>query len=299
MKATRNIPAEMPDNADYFNNDFFRRFTLREASGPLRLTDSISRNYLFPTFYGDVTCAIGIFPCSYEKAARLVSENLHPDVKPVKMTKGRSLIAFSCYEYKNVMGVAPYNEVAMAIPVMVNAKFSPPLLPMIMSSFSRFGYYIAGMPVTSYENQLRGNRIWGLPKVTQDIDIRKEGNDCVTTVYEESGEAYLTLKVPMDGKPQRFDVTSNLYTRLNGRLLQNETNFMADFRVIKYMDQLFKKGVKPDRNYIQIGNTPSAKFLRDLDIEEHPFQFRYTGQMSSCFDLPKTETPAWLDALNR
>ena len=184
------------------------------------------------------------FYCSYEKAEKLVAEKLHPEIKPVRMTKGRSLIAFSCYEYKNVMGVAPYNEIAMAIPVMVNAKFSPPLLPMIMSSFKHFGYYIAGMPVTSYENQIRGNRIWGLPKVTQDIDIRKEGNDCVTTAYEENGKAYFTLRVPMDGTPQNFDVNQISTARLDGKVLQSETNFQAEFSVKKYMNQLFKKGAE-------------------------------------------------------
>ncbi len=299
MKASKTIPEGMLDNGDLFKNDFFNRFTLREALTPLKLNDSITKNYLFPTFYGDVTCAIGIFLCSYDKAEKLVAENLHPKIKPVKMTRGRSLIAFSCYEYKNVMGVAPYNEIAMAIPVMVNTKFSPPLLPMIMSSFKHSGYYIAGMPVTSYENQLRGNKIWGLPKVTQEIDIRKEGKDCVTTVYDENGKQYFTLRVPTEGTPQNFDVTSNLYTRLDGKILQNETNFKAAFSVNKYMNQLFKKGMKPERNYIQIGSSESARFLRDLEIEEHPFQFRYAEHMSSCFDLPNLNTPDWVNVLNK
>lgn len=299
MKALRNISPGLLDNREKFTDDFFKRFTLREALTPLKLTGSISKNYLFPTFYGDVTCALGIFLCSYTKAEKLVAESLHPEIKPVKMTKGRSLIAFSCYEYKNVMDVAPYNEIAMAIPVMVNAKFSPPLLPMIISSFKHFGYYVAGMPVTSYENQLRGNKIWGLPKLTHEIDIHKEGNDCVTTAYEENGKAYFTLRVPMDGAPQNFDVTSNLYSRLDGKVLQSETNFKAEFRVKKYMDQLFKKGVKPERNFIEIGDSPSAKFMRDLEIEEHPFQFRYAEHMSSCFDLPNVNTQPWLNKLNK
>ncbi|MCP4134201.1 MAG: acetoacetate decarboxylase family protein [bacterium] len=299
MKATMDIAAKLLDNDDLFNNEFYNRFELRHADEPLQLSNKISKNYRFPTFYGDVTCAIAIFLCSYEKAEKLVAQELHPDIKPVKATKGRSIIAFSCYEYKNVMGVAPYNEIAMAIPVMVNTKFRPPLLPMVMSSFSRFGYYIAGMPVTSYENQLRGNKIWGLPKVTQDIDITRSGNDCISTAYEESGEPYLTLTVPMEGTPTDFDVTSNLYSRLDGKLLQNETNFKANFKVKKYMNMLTKKGVKPDRTYIKIGNTASGKMLQDLEIEEHPFQFRYAENMSSCFDLPNKEVPKWVEELNK
>jgi len=295
MKATKTIPKEILDNAEdsAFKNDFFNRFKLRPADNPIALEKGISKNYLFPTFYGDVTCAISIFHCSYDKAQKLVQENLSSKVKPVKMTRGRSLIAFSSYQYKNVMGVAPYNEIAMAIPVMVNSKFAPPLLPMIMDSFSHFGYYIAGMPVTSYENQLRGNNIWGLPKVTQEISVKEENDLCITIAKEDDGNPYLTLKVPMTGSNAEFDVTSNLYSRLNGKLLQSETNFKANFAVNKYMDQIFKKGAKPDEEYITIGDSSSGKMLKDLDIEEHPFQFRYAEGMSSCFDLPTKEVQSW------
>ncbi|PKL36049.1 MAG: hypothetical protein CVV44_17660 [Spirochaetae bacterium HGW-Spirochaetae-1] len=300
MKPTMKIQQGMLDNQDspVFRNDFFRRFELRHADKPLQLNERISKKYLFPTFYGDVTCAIGIFMCSYEKAAALVARELHHKIKPVKLTKGRSIIAFSCYEYKNVMGVAPYNEIAMAIPVMVNTAFRPPVLPMILDSFSRFGYYIAGMPVTSFENQIRGNKIWGLPKVTQRIDMESLGGDCVTTAYEENGDPYLTIRVPRQGKPTQFDVSSYLYSRLNGTILRSETNFKAAFNVVKHMDLLFKKGARPDKKYIEIGNTPSTKMLHELEIEEHPFQLRYAEHMSSCFDLPDDKAPVWLNNLN-
>ncbi|HOT46237.1 MAG TPA: acetoacetate decarboxylase family protein [Spirochaetota bacterium] len=299
MKPTKDIPITMLDNggSPVFKNDFFERFTLRKAARPLQLTDRISKDYLFPTFYGDVTCAIAIFLCSYNKAEVLVAERLHPKIKPVRISRGRAIIAFSCYEYKNVMNVPPYNEIAMAVPVMVNAAFRPPLLPMIMK-FSRFGYYIAGMPVTSRENQIRGNRIWGLPKVTQRIDIEKKGSDCVTTAYENSGEPYLTLRVPVNGTAAEFDETSSLYSRLDGKLLRSETNFRAVFNVNKRMDLLFRKGVKPDRACIEIGRGGSAKLLRDLEIEEQPFQTRYAEHMSSCFDLPSEKTQNWFEKLN-
>ena len=299
MKATKTVPADMLDNENetIFKNDFFKRFKLRHAPAPLQLTDKIEKDYKFPTFYGNVTCAMGIFMCSYKKAAKLVAEKLNPSVKPVRMTRGRSIIAFSCYEYKNVMGVAPYNEIAMAIPVMVNAQFSPPLLPMIMNTFDHFGYYIAGMPVTSYENQLRGNKIWGLPKVTQDIDIKTEGNECITAAYEESGEPYLTLMLPTNGKPVHFNTTSNLYSRLDGRLLQSETSFKATFNVTKNMKLLFKKYPEAEKEYLKIGNTTSAKMLKELEIEAVPFQCRYAEGMSSCFDLPRRKVQKWFEQI--
>jgi len=210
MKATYDFDETLLENEDKFQNEFFSRFTLRHAPEPLQLSDTIAKNYKFPTFYNDVTCAIGIFLCSYEKAYNLVSQTFGPRVKPVMMTQNRSIVAFSCYEYKNVMNVAPYNEIAMTIPIMVDPKVNVPLLPMIADKrFPNFGYYVFGMPVTSKENQIRGNKIWGLPKVTQEIDITEKDNKCVIVAKEETGEPYFKLRVPMNGKPTDFDVTSN------------------------------------------------------------------------------------------
>ncbi len=178
---------------------------------------------------------------------------------------------------------------------MVNTSFNPPIIPMIVDKFSHFGYYIASMPVTSYENMLRGRNIWGLPKVTEQIDIEKEGNFCVTKAYDEAQNVYFKLKVPTTGKATEFDVSSHLYSKLNGKILQSKTHFKATFNVNKHMNLLFKKGVQPDQQYLEISSSsPNAKMLRDLDIEQHPFQFRYAEGMTSCFDLANKVTPSWL-----
>lgn len=292
MKPNFKIEPKFLDNADQFQNDFFRRFTLRHAPQPLPLTDNISKNYLFPTFYGDVTCAQAIFMCSYEKAAKLM---LHSKIMPVRMTRGRALIAFSCYIYNQVMGVGPYNEIAMTIPVMIDPGINVPVVPMIADIFKNFGYYVFSMPVTSLENQIRGVKIWGLPKVVHEIDIHRDGDDCVTVGKDENGFQYMQLRVPTIGEPTAFDVTSNLYSQMGDRLRQSETNFKAEFNVIKFMNRLWQKGQKPDRPYLTIGEGPLANVLRDLEIEEHPFQFRYAEHMSSCFDLPNADYRAPFD----
>ena len=286
MKPLMEFDNKFLPNEEKFQADFFKRFTLRHAPEPLKLSDKITKNYRFPTFYGDVTCAIGIFLCSYEKAEKMM---LHPRIKPVRMTRGRSLVAFSCYEYKNVMNVPPYNEIAMTIPIMVDPGFNPPVLPMVLPIFKRFGYYVFSMPVTSLENQIRGVKIWGLPKVVQEINIREDGPDCVTVAHEASGEPYLEVRVPMEGAPTKFDVSSYLYTRRGNDFFQSQTCFQATFNVNKYMGMLFKQGAKPDRPCLKIHDTPSGRVLKNLEIEEHPFQFRFARHMNSCFDIPNPD----------
>lgn len=283
MKATKKIHPDLLENADQFQDPFFSRFKLRHAPAPLQLNKTISKNYLFPTLYGDVECAIGIFLCDYRKAKKLMP---HPKVKPVQMTMDRSLVIFSCYVYRNVLGVKPYNEIAMTIPIMVDPVVNVPVLPMVTKLFKEFGYFVFHMPVTSLENQIRGVKIWGLPKEVEDIDIRREGGDCVTTAVDGEGVEYFNLKVPMKGEKEDFDETGKLYTRLGNDILQSETNFKGSFQVNKHLDLLFQKDKKPNRNFLKIGGGRIGEMLQRLDIEEHPFQTRYCPSMVSCFDLP-------------
>jgi hypothetical protein len=297
MKPNMVIEPQLVDNAAEFSNEFYSRFTLRPMHYPLQLNRSISKNYLFPTFYGDVTCAMAIHHCSYDKVKILLKEKLHVDVEPVKMTRGRTVIAFSCYEYKKVMGVKPYNEIAVAIPVMVNSRFNPPVLPMT-GRLNHFGYYIMSMPVTSQENTLRGHNIWGLPKVTEEIDIQVKGGKCITKVFGADGKPYLTISVPVDGKKKAFDETGFLYSKLNGTILRSRTNFKSVFSINKYPATLLRRNVVPPVPCLEIGNGPEGSIYRSLDIEPTPLQHRYTEHMSACFDLSETDNPEWLNALN-
>jgi len=286
MKPSTDIPSELLDNSGSFKNEFFDRFELRYADAPLRLNEDIEKNYQFPTFYGDVTCAMAVFFCSYERAKAILP---HPGMKPVSMGRGRALVVFSCYEYKNVLGVAPYNEIAMTIPVMLNPSINVPVLPMLMPVFKGFGYYCFSMPVTSLENKIRGQKIWGLPKAVEEISITHKDNFCEIQAIDSDQQSYFELSVPTDGRDTVFDVNSNLYSLKNNELQQSQTSFQGSFKVIKHLNALITKPQKPDREYLKIGDGPSAGILNKLQIEKFPFQLRYCASMNSCFDLPNPE----------
>ncbi len=282
MKPLLEFSAPLLDNSDKFQDAFFKRFTLRPH--PVQLTDTITKDYVFPTLYHDVRCAIGIFLCDYE-AAR--AELPHPKLRPVRMPRGRALVLFSCYEYRHVLNVPPYNEIAMTIPVMFNATLPIPVLPMLLPIFPSFGYYVFHMPVTSRENTLRGNKIWGLPKVTHEVDIDERDGNCVTVAKDETGANYFELAVPMGGTPSHFDVTGKTYSQLDGQIVQAQTKFAGDFMVAKFTSRLWKKGGEPMQSYLKIGGGPYGERLAKLGIEPQPFQLRYTQGMNAAFDLPR------------
>lgn len=282
MKPNTHIDPDLVDNADRFTDAFFRRFDLRPAHAALELRNGLSKTYSFPTFYADVTCAIAIFLCDYRRAEAMMP---HPSMKPVKMPRGRSVVLFSCYEYRNVMNIAPYNEIAMTIPVMVGAGWAPPLLPLIID-FKNKGYYVFSMPVTSLENQIRGSRFWGLPKIVEEIEISTDGSHCTTIARDGSGKDYFKLSVPKTGSVKHFDETGHLYSTLDGRLLKSRTAFEGDFAVSTNPDLLWKKGLKAEIPVLELGDSKRADVLRSMEIEDVAFQFRYSPSINSCFDLP-------------
>lgn len=284
MKADFNLVPAMPDNAGQFTSDFYKRFTLRKNTQPLQITDTISKDFSFPTFYKDVSCGMGIFMCNYEKALEVLP---HPSMQPVRMPGGRAVVIFSCYEYKTVMNMQPYNEIAMTIPLLINPSISVPVLPLVSKAFKNFGYHVFSMPVTSEENRIRGQKLWGIPKVTERIDIEQQDGFSTTIAYDDNGTEYFRLRVPMNGNAESFDETGQLYSVRAQELVKAETNFKGNFNVNKHMGLLLNKGKKSSDPLLQLGNSPRAEVLKQLEIEESVFQTRWCPNMEACFDLGK------------
>jgi hypothetical protein len=281
MKPSTRLEPGLVDNAQEFSDPFFRRFALRPAPAPLELAPGVAKTYSFPTLYAEVGCAIAVLLCDYRRALALMP---HPSLRPVRMPRGRAVVLLSCYQYRKVLGLAPYNEIAMTIPVMAGRP-GPPLLPLVMDLEGK-GYYVFSMPVTSLENQIRGTRIWGLPKLVEEIDITVDDRLCTTVARDTDGEPYFELSVPTTGSPKHFDETGYLYTVLDGKLLKSRTCFMGDFSISTDLSLLWRKGRRSEIPTLKLGRSPRADALRALAIEDVPFQLRYCPSLSSCFDLP-------------
>lgn len=282
MKADFNLVPEMPDNAGEFTSAFYKRFPLKKNTQPLQISEAISKDFSFPSFYKNVSCGIGIFMCSYEQALKVLS---HPSMKPVRMPGGRAVVIFSCYEYKTVMNMQPYNEIAMTIPLLMDGGFDVPVLPLISKAFKNFGYHVFSMPVTSEENRIRGQKLWGIPKVTERIDIEQKDGFSTTVAHDADGKEYFRLKIPMQGSSQSFDETGHLYSMREGEIVKAQTNFKGNFEVNKHMGLLFNKGKKSDSPLLTLGDSPRAAILKQLEIEESVFQTRWCAKMEACFDL--------------
>ena len=122
------------------------------------------------------------------------------------------------------------------------------------------------MPVTSEENRIRGQKLWGIPKVTERIDIEQKDGFSTTVAYDSNGKEYFRLRVPMTGSSQSFDETGQLYSIREGEIVKAQTNFKGDFKVNKRMGLLFNKGKKSDDPLLTLCDSPRAEVLKSLEI---------------------------------
>ncbi|MCT2138640.1 hypothetical protein BHE97_07820 [Aeromicrobium sp. PE09-221] len=290
MHTTTHIAPHELDNTDdpAFADPFFARQRQRPAT--YRLTDEIEREYLFPTFYGDVTTAAAVFGADLTAARSLVRDRLGPGVRPVCLDRRRAAVAVAAYDYRSVRQIPPYHEMAVVIPVQVGGRWHPPLLPLLLQRrFGSFGHLVVDMPVTSRENQLRGNRIWNLPKTTRRVDIAQDADALVATAFGEDGAPYLQLRVPTrTGTTAHSESSVWIYSRLDGALVRSRSRLSGD--LAKHTS------LRPPRAGRQtasaaIGDGAEAATLRTLGIDGPPLHWYHGSGLSSSFDLP-TSSPS-------
>jgi hypothetical protein len=287
----RDIAPGLVDNLALFRDPFYERFPLHHR-GTLTLDDGVSKDYAFPTRYRDATTAIAMFFCSREKAKLLMP---HPSMEPIDMGLGRSLVVITSYRYNRIHGMKGYNEVAITIPALAGRRFNPPIVPLLMSDFEGLGFYVPSMSVTTAENQVRGLKLWGLPKQLHEIDLDVRGREYVTTVKDASGKISFSLRVPMGGDNLHVDSRTFVYSKLDGTTYRTPSHAMGDFAVNKWMGRLalplsiLAQPNEPDEFILTLGDSSTADVLRQLEIAPRPFQTRFSVGTENVLDLPDAQ----------
>ena len=276
------------DSDPAFATPFFRRFIRHRAATPLHLSEDIARDYPFPTFYADVAYGLGLFGCSYAAAERIVTAGLGHEVRPVRVWGGGGLLGVALYDYHKVEGMAPYSEIAVALPVTYRQWWSMlPLLPLVPGLDGGTGSFVIDMPMTSKENQIRGNRIWGLPKTTRRVDIEVRTSEIAGTAYGDDNAPYLEIVLPRRGRTRTSTTESWVFTRLDDTLLRSRSVLHGAFRT---WAQLRRQRDATDggsaHGRLRIGQGAGSAQLRELQISSEPFLVKTGLNISSIFDLP-------------
>ncbi len=211
-----------------------------------------------PQHYLDWSMIMAHFPAWTSKVRRRLPS---AKLQPVQIVPGLAMVSLAAFEYREAATLAPYNEVAIMIPVRCQAKCNLPLLPLLFPHrFKDLGFYIFHLPVTTQEACDIGIDHWGFPKFVADIKFHSGGGVRRCDLQYE-GRQVLTLEqnIPSSETAQSMDFLA--YPVKNGDLLKTLVHTKA-----RYAKCRLPFGAK-----CTLGNHPIADELRGLGMWRHAF----------------------------
>jgi hypothetical protein len=226
-----------------------------------------------PVFYYDNTAMTAIYTASTIKVRRLLPR---ADMHPVEVIKGRSLVAFTAFEYR-ASDIDPYNEFSISFPITFGKKGIPGLSVLSMMARRYFTAYVWQLPVTTERARKGGVEMYGYPKFLADIVFSHEGNMLVCTLTE-GGHNILTLK----GKKLR--TSPEKVNRFKTFSIKDDVPLAANV----YMNpREFGKSISPKAAQLTIGDHTISGKLRELDMGEKPLFFQYMPLMEAILYGPR------------
>jgi hypothetical protein len=172
----------------------------------------------------EFTLVGGMFPAS----ARRLSAALPDRLSALRIAPGVGAVTLASIEYHYVGGLDPYDEFAVIVPAVADARTDLPGAQLLGGLLDgSIGGYVSYLPVTTEASVALGREIWGYPKEVADIEIEDRGASRRTTVSID-GERVVSLAVRKVETSER-ETTMRSYTELDGRLLGNRVDLGGEF----------------------------------------------------------------------
>ena len=151
--------------------------------------DQAGRKFKLPVFYFDNTSITAIYTASTSKVKKLLP---HPAMNPIEMRPGRSMVAFTAFEYRKT-DIDPYNEFSIAFLTTFDRPQIPGLTALWQLARRCFTAYVWKLPVTTEIARFGGVELYGYPKFLADITFER-GREWIECRLSEKGETILSLK---------------------------------------------------------------------------------------------------------
>jgi hypothetical protein len=184
-----------------------------------------------PALYYEASNVFALFRCDPEKVNTLLKDT--PYRVGWKLAR-KPIVVVSFYEYRDT-SIGPYNEVALAIPVLRpedKKPFSSFLDNYRKLSKRKLGYYILDLPVTTNIACQGGIELWGYPKFVTDISFNLVGRNFEGMVKDpNSNEPIVTLsgKIGRGIPAPPFSVL--LFSTVGGRDIRTDVNVRGRVKV--------------------------------------------------------------------
>ena len=156
-----------------------------------------------PVVYDELSALLLFFPADEKKVREFIGNDR---VAPVKIFKNTCLLAVTIFDYtKSPTG--PYRELALSVPVMLDKKFSVPILPLVCESlFKNYGFYTNLLAMNINIARTHSEKIFGYPTYHKNIKIDLlnqggslkvsvvDGTQQVLSIMTKYSESYKKLK---------------------------------------------------------------------------------------------------------
>ncbi len=249
--------------------DFFRGVIQWEM-----LHDAMPRKLPLPVFYYDNTAMTAIYTASTERIRKLLPLT---DMHPVEMLPGRSLAAFTAFEYRKT-DIDPYNELSISFPITFEKRGIPVLTVLKMMARKYFTAYVWKLPVTTEIARTGGVAMYGYPKFIADI-VFDRSESFISCTLSEGGEKILTLK------GQKLGTSPEKVNRFKTYSVKDGVPLAANV----YMNPIESgKSMSGSAAELSLGEKHTiARTLRDLKLSDKPLFFQYMPVMEAILFGPR------------
>jgi hypothetical protein len=204
-----------------------------------------------------------VFTASTAKIRRFLP---HPSMHPIELYPGRSLVAFTAFEYRRT-DLDAYNELGISI-LIGYGKRPRGLLSLLSLLRSRtFPAFVWKLPVTTEVARKAGVELYGYPKFLADIEFgRRESH--IECTLSESGSEILRLRgrvLPVSAGPQ---------LRYRTYSVKDGTPLCAN---VYTNPQRFAESLRRDAAELELGAShPIARDLRSIELGDRPLLYMYS-----------------------
>ncbi len=205
-----------------------------------------------PQRYYNFSFIMAHFPAPIWGVRKLLPDD--EDLVPIEIVPGLAIVSLAAFEYRKMATLAPYNEVAVMVPVRHRPETRIPLLPLLWPDEFEVAFWVHHLPVTTREACAAGLGIWNLPKVVADIRFEDVGwmRHCS---LREDGQDVLTLSSRID--ETRFDARAFYALSIQrGKLLRSLVDTQAEYHA----------WFTPGGASFTLGTHPRARQLRSVGM---------------------------------
>lgn len=190
-----------------------------------------------------------------------------PDLVPVELPDGRTLITVTAIEYAH-RNIPPYNEVVIGIPAFIGKAIAPPTMEdLLKPNYGGAVIFMRHLIVDTRLAEILGNEILGYNKFISKIAFEHtpEARSCIISEAGDEMMRFTVHLVPDDGQFEYDRDTTTVASYKNGKL-----STMSYPVAVK----LAKK--QPQKAELSFGPHPLGKILAGLDVSREALAVRYS-----------------------